>query len=499
MDFPVHQPGRRRVRTAITAAVVAATGLAAVVVAMTGAGAASAAATTLRGAAEAQGRYFGSDFTQDLINNSTVTNVQGTQFDMVTPGNEMKWQTTEPNQNQFNFGPGDAIVNYATSHNERVRGHNLVWHSQLAGWVTSLPLSSVKAAMENHITQEVTHYKGKIYAWDVVNEPFDDGNPSQPRNDVFFQAFNGISYIADALNTAHAADPAAKLYLNDYNIELPGSKQDAMFNLASSLKSQGVPLDGIGFESHFIIGQISNESTLQSSMARFTALGLDVAITELDDRFTSLPPSSSGLQQQSTEFGRVVQACVQTPRCPGVTQWAVGDADSWIPGAFSGQGAATMFDNNYQPKPAFTGALNAMNAGATGSPPPPPPSSSPPRSSAPPSSPPPSSSPSRSSSPPPPGACSATYTPVNSWPGGYQAGITVTAGSSAINGWTLKWTLASGQTITQLWNGALTTSGSSVTVKNLSYNGSIPAGGNTTLGYTANGSPSTPTITCTSP
>ena len=84
MDFPVHQPGRRRVRTAITAAVVAATGLAAVVVAMTGAGAASAAATTLRGAAEAQGRYFGSDFTQDLINNSTVTNVQGTQFDMVT-------------------------------------------------------------------------------------------------------------------------------------------------------------------------------------------------------------------------------------------------------------------------------------------------------------------------------------------------------------------------------------------------------------------------------
>jgi endo-1,4-beta-xylanase len=484
---------------AITAAIVATTGLAAVVVATTGAGTASAAGTTLRTAAESQNRYFGSDFTQDLINNSTVTTLQAAQFDMVTPGNEMKWQTTEPNQNQFNFGPGDAIVNYATSHNERVRGHNLVWHSQLAGWVTGLPLSSVKAAMENHITQEVTHYKGKIYAWDVVNEPFDDGNPSQPRNDVFFQAFNGISYIADALTTAHAADPAAKLYLNDYNIELPGSKQDAMFNLASSLKSQGVPLDGIGFESHFVIGQLSNEATLQSSMARFTALGLDVAITELDDRFQSLPPSSSGLQQQATEFGRAVQACVQTPRCPGVTQWAVGDADSWVPGAFSGQGAATMFDNNYQPKPAFTAALAAMNGGSA----PPttmgPPSSSPPRSSAPPSSPPPSSSPSRSSSPPPPGACSATYTPVNSWPGGFQAGITVTAGSSAISSWTLKWTLASGQTITQLWNGALTTSGTSVTVTNLSYNGSIAAGGNTTLGFTANGTPSTPTITCTSP
>ncbi|HEU5329913.1 MAG TPA: cellulose binding domain-containing protein [Thermomicrobiales bacterium] len=113
----------------------------------------------------------------------------------------------------------------------------------------------------------------------------------------------------------------------------------------------------------------------------------------------------------------------------------------------------------------------------------------------------PSASPSASasSSPPPPGACAATYQPGSSWPGGFQGQVTVTAGSAAINGWSVHWTLAGGQLITQVWNGTLTTSGSSVTVKNASYNGSLAAGASTTFGFLANGSPSTPTLTCTSP
>jgi endo-1,4-beta-xylanase len=337
--------------------------------------------------------------------------------------------------------------------------------------------------MENHITTEVTHYKGKIYAWDVVNEPFDDNNPSMPRQDVFFNAFGGTGYIADALKTAHAADPNAKLYINDYNIELPGSKQDAMFNLASSLKSAGVPLDGIGFESHFVLGQVTSASVLETSMARFTALGLNVAITELDDRI-QLPASSANLAQQANEFGFVVTACLKTSGCPGVTQWAVGDADSWVPGAFSGQGAATMFDSNYQPKPAFNTVLSILNGGGGGTNPPP----------------------TTTMNPPPTttgggggGSCTATYATTGTWNTGFQAQVTVKAGSSAISSWTVTWTLASGQTITQLWNGALTTSGSNITVKNLSYNGSLAAGASTTFGYTANGTANSPTLKCTSP
>jgi endo-1,4-beta-xylanase len=347
-------PERRGLRAVLAVASVA------VITAATGAlvlaGQASAAPTTLRAGAEADVRYFGVAVGQGDLGNSTATGVAGSQFDMVTPENEMKWDTVEPNNGQFNFGPGDAIVSFATAHNDRVRGHNLVWHSQLPGWVSSLPSNQVKPAMEAHITGEVSHYKGKIYAWDVVNEPFNDDGSF--RQDVFSNAFGGgAQYIGDAIRTAHAADPAAKLYINDYNIEGLGAKSDAMYNLAQTLLSQGVPLGGIGFESHFIVGQIP--STLQANLQRFADLGLDVAITELDDRM-STPASSANLQQQATDDANVVKACLAIAHCPGVTQWNISDADSWVPGTFPGQGAATMFDANYQPKPAFSSVLNAL-------------------------------------------------------------------------------------------------------------------------------------------
>jgi len=324
--------------------------------------AALAPGTPLKTLAAANGnRYFGSDMTGDLLNNTTVTQLQAQQFNMLTPGNEMKWDTTQPSQTTFNFTPGQNIVNYAVAHNERVRCHNLVWHSQLPSWVSSLPSNQVQGAMENHITNEVNAYKGECYAWDVVNEPFNDDANATPRADAFFNAM-GIGYIADALKVAHAADPAAKLYINDYNIEGMNAKSNAMFSLAQSLLQQGAPLNGIGFESHFIEGQ--NPSGMQANMQRFANLGLDVAVTELDDRFTSLPPSNAGLQQQATDFSNAVKACLGVTRCVGVTQWAIGDADSWVPGAFSGQGAATMFDQSYNPKPAFTAVQTALGATA---------------------------------------------------------------------------------------------------------------------------------------
>ena len=134
-----------------------------------------------------------------------------------------------------------------------MRCHNLVWQSQLPSWVSSLPASQVQAAMEAHITTEATHYKGECYAWDVVNEPFNSDGSFVA--DPFYNAM-GSGYIADALRTAHAADPNAKLYLNDYSIEGENAKSNAMYSLAQSLLAQGVPLNGIGFESHFILGQV---------------------------------------------------------------------------------------------------------------------------------------------------------------------------------------------------------------------------------------------------
>jgi endo-1,4-beta-xylanase len=323
--------------------------------------AALAPGTPLKTLAQAAGgRYFGSDMTGNLLSQSTVTQLQSQQFNMVTPGNEMKWDSTEPSNGTFNFGPGDQIVSYAQASGERVRCHNLVWQSQLPSWVSSLPASQVQAAMETHITTEVSHYKGECYAWDVVNEPFNSDGSFV--SDPFFNAM-GSGYIADALRTAHAADPNAKLYLNDFNIEGENAKSNAMLSLAQSLLAQGVPLNGIGFESHFILGQVPSD--MEANMQRFANLGLDVAVTELDDRIT-LPASSANLQQQATDFSNVVKDCLGVSRCVGVTQWAVGDADSWVPGTFSGQGAATMFDQNYNPKLAFTAVQNTLAAAGGG-------------------------------------------------------------------------------------------------------------------------------------
>ncbi len=411
----------------------------------------TAANPTLPQLAEAQGRYSGGEITANLLSNATASNVAATSFDMITPGNEMKWDTTEPSRGNFNFGPGDQIVAFAQSHSMRIRGHNLVWHSQLPSWVSSLPLNQVQAAMENHITTEATHYKGKLYAWDVVNEPFEENGTL--RNSVFFQAM-GAGYIADALRTAHAADPSAKLYLNDFNIEGSGTKADAMFNLVQSLIAQGVPINGVGFESHFILGQVP--ASLQANMQRFAALGIDVAITELDDRI-ALPATAANLTQQATEFGNVEKACLAISRCVGVTQWAVGDADSWIPGFFSGFGAATMFDSNYQPKPAFN-ALVTVLGGAT--PPPPPP-------------------------PPPPGTCDVANV-VNAWNTGLVSNMTITNhNTTAISGWTLRFTLAPGQVITSGWNAAYSPASGAVAAANLSYNVTIAPGQSTTLGFQA--------------
>ena len=425
--------------------------VAAIAVALTGE-LLAAGASTLAGLAEADGLYFGTAMTQNLLGNPTVTNIAGTQFDMVTPGNEMKWDTVEPSRGTFNFGPGDQIVSFAQSHGMRIRGHNLVWHSQLAGWVTGLPLNQVQAAMQNHVTTEVTHYKGKLYAWDVVNEPFEENGTL--RNDVFFQAM-GSGYIATALRAARAADPTAKLYLNDFNIEGTGTKSNAMFTLVQSLIAQGVPIDGVGFESHFILGGVP--STLQANMQRFANLGLDVAITELDVRMP-LPATAASLAQQANDYAAVVRACLAVTRCVGVTQWAVGDADSWIPGAFSGFGSATIYDNNYQPKPAYNSLATAL--GGTATPPPPPP-------------------------PPPAGGCAVTNA-LNAWNTGLTTNMTISnTSSTAINGWTLAFTLPGGQVITSGWNATYSPTSGSVTATNLSYNGSLPPGGSTSIGFQA--------------
>ncbi len=152
-------------------------------------------------------------------------------------------------------------------------------------------------------------------SWDVVNEPFNDDGTW--RTDVFFNTL-GTSYVPIALQAARAADPGAKLYINDYNIEQSGAKATAMLNPVKQLLAAGVPLDGVGFQCHFIVGEVP--TSFQSVLQQFTALGLEVAITELDIRMPT-PASQANLAQQQRDYQSVTQACMNVEGCVGITVW----------------------------------------------------------------------------------------------------------------------------------------------------------------------------------
>ncbi len=409
------------------------------------------AAQTLDSLAKAKGRYFGSATDNPELSDSAYTSILGSEFGSITPGNSMKWDTTEPAQGSFDFTKGDAVVSFAKAHNQMVRGHTLVWHNQLPSWVSngSWTADTLNAALKNHITTEVSHYAGQVYSWDVVNEPFNDDGTY--RSDVWYNTL-GTSYIANALTWAHAADPGAKLYINDYNIEGSGAKADAMYNLAKSLLAAGVPLNGIGFQGH-LATQYGFPSGMQANLQRFADLGLDVAVTELDVRMI-LPSDDTKVATQNSYYTQVVNACLAVSRCVGITIWDYTDKYSWVPGTFSGQGNACLYDSNLAPKADYYAVVAALGG---------------------------TTSPSPTTSPTGSASCKVTYT-ANDWGSGFTANVTITNNGSAMTSWTLAYSYTGNQTLTTGWSGNWSQSGKNVTVTNASWNGSLSTGGSASIG-----------------
>jgi endo-1,4-beta-xylanase len=476
---PADRAGKLRTRSvAARVLITSVVGVVAVVAAAIVMPSASAAASTLGAAAAQSGRYFGTAIAAGRLNDSNYTTIAAREFNMVTPENEMKPDATEPNQNQFNFTAGDQIYNWATSHGMKVRGHTLAWHNQQPGWMQSLNGSALRNAMINHINGVMGHYKGKLAYWDVVNEAYNEDGTRRQSN----LQNTGNDWIEVAFKTARTADPSVKLCYNDYNIEnWSYAKTQGVYNMVKDFKSRGVPIDCVGLQTHFTGGS-SLPSNFQTTLSNFAALGVDVALTEADVTNAS-----------TTQYAGLTTACMNVTRCVGITVWGVRDSDSW-----RSSENPLLFDGSGNKKAAYTSVLNALNAAGTTTSPTP--SSSATNSPSP--TPTASTSPTQSSSPTPTGGtggCGASYRLVNSWNGGFQGEVTVANhGSSALSGWTVHLTLPSGQTISQVWNGSYTQSGSQVTVTNASYNGSVPPAGSTTFGFLASGDGSTPPsgITC---
>jgi endo-1,4-beta-xylanase len=303
----------------------------------------AAAAGSLGATAAQSGRYFGTAVAAGKLGDSTYSTILDREFTMITPENEMKWDTTEPSRGNFNFGPADQIVSHATAHGQRMRGHTLVWHSQLPGWVSSITdANTLRSVMDNHITTEMNHYKGKVYAWDVVNEAFADGGSGQHRSSVF-QNVLGNGFIEEAFRTARKADPSAKLCYNDYNIEnWTDAKTQGVYNMVKDFKARGVPIDCVGFQSHFGTG--GPPASFQTTLSSFAALGVDVQITELDIA-----------QASPTNYANTVKACMNVARCTGITVWGIRDSDSW-----RSSDSPLLFDAGGNKKAAYSAVISAL-------------------------------------------------------------------------------------------------------------------------------------------
>ncbi|MEU4245197.1 endo-1,4-beta-xylanase [Actinoplanes sp. NPDC026619] len=430
----------------------------------------ASAATTLGASAEASGRYFGTAVAAYKLSDSVYSTILDREFDMVTPENEMKWDATEPSQGSFSYTSADQIVSHAQAHNQRMRGHALAWHSQQPSWAQSLEGTAIRNAMINHITNVATHYKGKIYSWDVVNEAFADGSGGGRRDSNLQRS--GNDWIEVAFKTARAADPAAKLCYNDYNTDGVNAKSTAVYNMVKDFKARGVPIDCVGFQSHINSGS-PYTADYQSNLQRFADLGVDVQITELD-----IAGSGSA---QATTYANVVKSCLAVTRCNGLTVWGIRDSDSW-----RASDTPLLFDGSGNKKAAYDSALAALNGGGT--------TTSPTTPTSPTSSP--TSSP--STSPPPSGTagCTATVS-LNQWTGGFVATVKITAGSAKISGWTTGVTLPSGAAITNSWNATATGSSGAVSFTNVAYNGAVNAGASTEFGFQGTGAGPSATPTCT--
>ncbi|MBY8873778.1 endo-1,4-beta-xylanase [Micromonospora sp. PLK6-60] len=337
---PLLRRGRYRVVLAAAASSLALAGAALVVPTL------AQAASTLGAAAAQSGRYFGTAIAANRLNDSTYSTIAAREFNMITAENEMKPDATQPQRGQFNFNSGDQIYNWATQRGLKVRGHTLAWHAQQPGWMQSLSGSTLRQAMIDHINGVMAHYKGKLAAWDVVNEAFNEDGSRRNSN---LQG-TGNDWIEVAFRTARAADPSTKLCYNDYNIEnWSYGKTQGVYRMIQDFKSRGVPIDCVGLQTHFTGGS-SLPSNFQTTLSSFAALGVDVALTEVDVTNAS-----------TSQYQGLTQACLNVPRCIGITVWGVRDSDSW-----RSNENPLLFDGGGNKKAAYTSVLNALNAAGPG-------------------------------------------------------------------------------------------------------------------------------------
>lgn len=314
-------------------------------------------------------------------------------FNSVTAENEMKFNALQPAEGNFTFSTADKIVDFATNNQMKVRGHALVWHSQTPSWLfvdssgADVGAEVLLTRMRTHISTVMNHFRGKVYAWDVVNEAimdtgayrtFDEAKDTEKSS---WYKILGESYIAEAFKAARAADPDAKLYYNDYHDYVP-AKHEGIYNMLKGLLDAGVPIDGVGIQGHLNIdpspdpanqGYYESVANLEEAIKQYSSLGLEVQITEMDismyvtgvtytsDMFLTTDTFTDDLKTKQAERYREYFGLFREYKdvIKSVTFWGIADDNTWLSEFSSGRkDFPLLFDDNHQPKKALYAVAN---------------------------------------------------------------------------------------------------------------------------------------------
>lgn len=290
-------------------------------------------------------------------------------YNVLVAENHMKFESTQPKENEFTYEAGDKIVDFAMDNNMKMRGHTLIWHNQTTEWVfldnqgDKVSREVLLERMKNHITEVMNHYKGRVYAWDVVNEAIEDIEDKQLRTTEWLDII-GEDYIEKAFQYAREADPEALLFYNDYNNEQP-KKLEKTYELLKKLLEQGVPIDGVGIQAHWDINDVHLFDNLRNAIEKYASLGLQIQITEMDISMFSfedkrkdiIKPTKEMLEKQARVYEKVFSIFREYKNViTAVLFWGISDEKTWKDNfpVKNRKDWPLIFDENHKEKLSFT-------------------------------------------------------------------------------------------------------------------------------------------------
>jgi len=334
-------------------------------------------APTLREEADLCNRMIGSAARASQLGEPLYAATLAREFSLLEPEDELKWEIIHPAEETFNFLPADQLLSFAHRNHMRMRGHTLLWHKQLPRWLTDGHFSSsqLRAFMKAHIEAVVSHYRGQIFAWDVVNEAFDENGNLRS---TLWSDHPGIStgnhkdFIELTFRWARDADPSALLFLNDAEAETINRKSDAILRFVKDFKSRGVPIDGVGLQMH-IFDLHPDFEGIEANMQRFASLGLQIHITEMD---VAVPTNPDGTMRNAMDgirqaeiYRRIAEICFSEPQCTAFQTWGFTDKYSWVRSSTHGtHGDALLFSNQYVAKASYVALQEGIRAASYAAP-----------------------------------------------------------------------------------------------------------------------------------